>query len=203
MDPQLRKTLETVARFYDERKVGDVGPFGFRRSTDLGTILAGLDLMLRERFLIPGETLFLDLGCGDGRVNVFLSYLVEASVGIELDDWTLEEYDPLRLELDDVLRKEGLLPVPRNIRLFHGDAVSAAVHDRVFRETGVTFRRFDLFYTYLVMHEEFAQLIAREGKQGAVFLVYGLQKILPRYPGLHLLDHLSPLEGIVGIYRKA
>jgi hypothetical protein len=202
MDNLLKATLEAVAQYYDERKVGDVGPLGFRRSTDLKTLLAGLDRMLEAGIVLPGESLFLDLGCADGRVNVFLSYLVGMSVGVELDDWTLEEYASLRSGLEPVLEKEGLLPIPDNIRLFHGDAVSGAVHDRIVRETGLAFGQFDLFYTYLVMHEEFAELIAREGKRGAFFLVYGLQEIMPRYPGLHLVDHLSPLEGIVGVYRK-
>ncbi|MBW1798540.1 MAG: hypothetical protein JRJ21_09100, partial [Deltaproteobacteria bacterium] len=94
LDGQLKKTLLRVAKFYDQRKVGDVGPLGFRRSTDMMTMLACLDRLLDEKIITSNKTMFLDLGCADGRVNVFLSYLVRMSVGIELDEWTFDEYGP-------------------------------------------------------------------------------------------------------------
>ncbi len=107
MNEDLQKTLEQVAGFYDRRKVGHVGPLGFRRSTDLAKILACLDQLKEEEILLPGESTFMDLGCADGRVNVFLSYLTKISVGIELDDWILDDYAPLRAELDTTLEQGG------------------------------------------------------------------------------------------------
>ena len=202
MDDPLIKTLQRVARFYDERKVGDVGPLGFRRSTDLKKLMGCLDHLLDEGIIDPAETRFLDLGCADGRVNIFLSYIVKYSVGIELDDWTLEEYAPLRSELDGILHSEGRLSLPENISLFNGDSMDSAVHETIARETGVRFEDFDLFYTYLIMHEEFAELIAEKARTGSVFMVYGLHKILPRYQGLLHLENLSPMEGVLGVYRK-
>ena len=202
MDDNLRKTLYRVARFYDERKVGDVGPLGFRRSTDLMRLMACLERLLDERIIDPDQTRFLDLGCADGRVNVFLSYLVKSSVGIELDEWTLDEYAPLRSKLDGVLNNEGLLSPPENMSLFNGDSTDTAVHETIAQQTGVGFDEFDLFYTYLIMHEEFAELIAERAKTGAVFMVYGFNRILPKYQGLQLLKHLSPMEGILALYRK-
>ncbi len=85
MNEHLRKTLQKVANFYDQQKVGHVGPLGFRRSTDLMTLFACMDRLLEEEIIIPDRSIFLDLGCADGRVNVFLSYLVKFSIGIELD----------------------------------------------------------------------------------------------------------------------
>ncbi|MCP4666645.1 MAG: hypothetical protein GY849_09775, partial [Deltaproteobacteria bacterium] len=199
MHEHLKKTLARIARFYDQRKVGDVGPLGFRRSTDLKRLLACLDRLLDEGIVKPRETLFLDLGCADGRVNILLSYLVRISAGIELDAWTFEEYGPLRAEVEGALKAEGLLALPENTFLFQGDSTDEAVHEAIRSETGVPFREFDLFYTYLVMHEEFAGLIAEKGKKGAIFMVYGFQKILPRYKGFRLLDHISPMEGILAL----
>ena len=60
----------------------------------------------------------------------------------------------------------------------------------------------DLFYTYLTMQEEFAALVARKAKPGALFMVYGLDRILPRYSGLRLLTPDWALEGILALYRK-
>ena len=63
------------------------------------------------------------MGCADGRVNVLLSYLVKISIGIELDEWTLDEYMPLKTMLEKKLGKDHLSPPPENIFLFHGDSM--------------------------------------------------------------------------------
>ena len=200
--PQIRKALQEVARFYDQRKVGDVGALGFRRSTDLGKLLSCLDWLTEQRLLVPGRSSFLDLGCADGRVNVLLGYLVKLSVGIELDEWTLDEYQPLRRELNATLSAERLPLPPENIFLHHGDSMDPALHEIIRQETGTGFEQFDLFYTYLTMQEEFAELIAEKARSGAVFMVYGLGRILPRLKGLRLLTPQGALEGVLALYRK-
>jgi SAM-dependent methyltransferase len=197
-----RETLECVAGFYDARKVGDVGALGFRRSSDLSVLVKGLEELLQAQLLVPGKSLFLDLGCADGRVNVLLSYLVKESAGVELDSWTLDEYGPLKAQLADELRAADVPCPPDNIHLFNGDSTDPAMHQEILRHTGLGMGDFDLFYTYLIMHEEFADMIARKAKKGAVFLVYGLDRIMPSYAGLRLLESLSPLQGMLGVYRK-
>ncbi len=200
--PGTWRTLEAVARFYDERQVGDVGSLGFRRSSELGKLLHCLEPLLSNRFLVPGETRFLDMGCADGRVNVFLGYLVRVSVGVETDDWILEEHQDLTRRLEAVLSSRGLSPVPRNIHLLEGDSTRDALHRRIEERTGVAFEDFDLFYTYLTMQEEFAALIARKARPGAVFAVYGLERIQPRFFGLELLTPGRSLNGVLALYRK-
>lgn len=202
MDQRLRETLATVAAFYDQRKVGDSGPLGFRRSTDLQTLLSCTERLMTEGIIVPEKTAFLDLGCADGRVNLFFSYLVRWSVGIELDEWTLDEYLPLRSQLESVLKRESLPTPPDNIFLFHGDATDHRLHEAIARRTGLDLGSFDLFYTYLVMHDVFAEMLVDSAKKGAVFMVYGLDAILPRYPGFRLLRHLSPMEGILALYER-
>jgi len=202
MDQRIRKSLARVAAFYDERKVGDSGPLGFRRSTDLMILLACLDRLMEAEIIVPGETTFLDLGCADGRVNLFLSYLVRHSVGIELDEWTLDEYAPLRSNVEALLEADGLPCPPENISLFHGDSTDRKLHDSIAERTGLRIEAVDIFYTYLVMHDAFAEMLAETAKTGAVFMVYGLHKILPRYPGFRLLEHLSPMEGILALYER-
>jgi SAM-dependent methyltransferase len=190
-----------VAWFYDRRKVGDAGCLGFRRSSDLTKLLACLLAMMKEGLLVPGCFSFLDMGCGDGRVNVLLSYLTGKSVGVELDEWTLDEYAGLRRQLNTFLTGERL-PLPHdNIFLFHGDTTDPALQETISREAGIGFDAFDVFYTYLTMQEEFGELIARKARKGALFMVYGLESILPRINGLRLLA--PPLEGILALYQKA
>ena len=77
-----------------------------------------------------------------------------------------------------------------------------ALHERIRLETGLELEDIDLFYTYLTMQEEFAGLIDRKARKGAVFMVYGLERILPRFEGLRLLTPREPLEGIVALYQK-
>jgi hypothetical protein len=201
VDEKTEKTLFKVAHFYDQKKVGDVGFLGFRRSTDLRKLAACLLTMVEQRLVVPQESLFLDMGCADGRVNVLLSYVVQRSVGIELDEWTLEEYAPLRSDLEAELKRIALPLPPDNIHLFHGDTMDVSLHERVYDKAGVRFEDYDLFYTYLTMQEEFAALISQRAKRGAVFMVYGLEKILPRFDGLRLLTD-TPLQGILALYQK-
>lgn len=199
---EIQKSLLRVTRFYDEKKVGDVGPLGFKRSTDLGRLLKGFDHLIRHGLLVVGKSLFLDMGCADGRVNVLLSYLVKKSIGIELDEWSLDEYIPLRRGLEGVLRLDGLSLPPNNISLFHGDSMDECLYETISRKTGVKFNDFDLFYTYLTMQDEFAELIIQKAKKGAVFMVYGLDRIMPHYKGLKRLTRKIPLQGILALYQK-
>lgn len=179
-----------------------MGPLGFRRSTNLTTLLACAERLMAENIIMPGRSAFLDLGCADGRVNLFFSYLTRVSVGVELDEWTLDEYDPLRRELLETLKAAGISPPNENVYLFQGDATDETVHGRIIHETGLDLADFDLFYTYLIMHEEFAQMLAEKAKKGAIYMVYGLHKIMPRYPGFRLMKELSPMEGVLALYEK-
>jgi len=202
LDQRLRATLKHVARFYDQRKVGDIGSLGFRRSTDLAKLTACLEPLIRQGHLIPGRTRFLDMGCADGRVNLLLSYLVERSIGVELDEWTLAEYAPLRAELETSLQSEALTPPPANVLLYHGNSAADGIYDRIEREAGVGLAGFDLFYTYLTMYSEFGEVIAEKAKKGAVFMLYGVERILPRLKGLHLLTPGGPIQGVLALYQK-
>ncbi len=198
----LQETLSAVAAFYDGRQVGDSGFLGFRRSTNLLKLCSCLYRMIDQGLIVPGESNFLDLGCADGRVNVLFSYLSRFSAGVELNEWILEEYESLRLDLEQRLREKQLPFPPPNIFLFHGDSMDERLHEEIKSKTGVAFDGFDLFYTYLTMQEEFAELIARKARAGALFMVYGLDTILPRFKGLSLLAPERAMEGILAIYRK-
>lgn len=195
----IKKTLYRIAQFYDMRKVGEDGRFGFRRSSDLMTLYHCLDRMIGEGIIMPKKSLFLDLGCADGRVNLFFSYITKVSVGIEIDDWSLDEYEMLLKELIPILKKEKLLLPPNNIHLFHGDASDLRIYKEIKDKIGFGIEDFDIFYTYLVMYEEFSRLIREKGKKGAIFIIYGVGNIIPHLSGF---QHLNRMGGILGIYRK-
>ena len=197
-----KKAMLRVADFFDSKKVGNIGPLGFRRSSDLKRLLSGIEELHKSKVLKASGLNFLDMGCGDGRVNILLSYISNKSIGIELDEWTLDEYSRLKKELEKELKGLQLLIPPDNIHLFEGDSLDIVTHDRIFRETDVRIENIDLFYTYLTMHEEIAELIAKRAKPGALFMLYGLEKIMPRYDGLELITPMEPLGGILAVYKK-
>lgn len=202
MDKSIFETLHAVAEYYDAHQVGNVGAMGFRRSTKLANLLPCLERLLTMGVIVPKKTRFLDMGCADGRVNVFLSFLLGRSVGIELDDWILDDYQPLRRGLEKKLKEQGLLIPPENIHLFLGNTMDGDVHETIERNTGIPFDSFDLFYTYLIMQDEFAALITQKARKGAVFAVYGLERIQPDFPGLRLLTRGRAMNGVLALYEK-
>ena len=80
--------------------------------------------------------------------------------------------------------------------------MESPVHGEIRQTTGLGFADFDLFFTFLTLHDEIAPRIAAEAKAGAILMVYGLDNILPRYDGLTLLEEASSREHKLALYRK-
>ena len=201
-DVRLKQTVACIADYYDSNKVGYVGHEGYRKSTDLAKFCKCIDKLIALGYIEPQHTTFLDLGCADGRVNVLMSYFVKSSLGIEIDPEILAEYRQRKKELTLELQRENLLQPPDNISLFKGNSLETATYDLIENSIGVRFERIDLFYTYITLHDLFAAKIAEEGKQKALYLVYGFNRILPRYQGLEILIPDVASQGIVSLYGK-
>lgn len=201
-DSRLRQTVDLIARYYDGCKVGYVGHEGYRKSTDLVKFARCIDELLRLGLIDPNHTLFLDLGCADGRVNVLMSYFVKLSVGIEIDPEILAEYNPRIEELVHKLRRTKLIQPTDNITLFRGNSLETATYEQIESTVNIRFEEIDIFYTYITLHDLFAAKIAAEAKPNALYLVYGFNKILPRYQGLELLIPDLASQGIVALYGK-
>ena len=201
-DSRLQQTIATIADYYNGCKVGYVGHEGYRKSTDLAKFGKCVDELVALGYIEHQHTTFLDLGCADGRVNVLMSYFVKSSVGIEIDPEILAEYRQRKKELTLELQRENLLQPPDNISLFKGNSLETATYDLIENSIGVRFERIDLFYTYITLHDLFAAKIAEEGKQKALYLVYGFNRILPLYQGLELLIPDLASQGIVALYGK-
>jgi hypothetical protein len=201
-DFRLRQTVDLIARYYDNCKVGHVGHEGYRKSTDLLKFVRCIDELVRLGFIDANRTLFLDLGCADGRVNVLMSYFVKLSLGIEIDPEILAEYEPRREKLSQKLQSEKLIQPIDNITLFRGNSLEAATYEHIEKMVDVRFNQIDLFYTYITLHDLFAAKIVAEAKAKALYLVYGFSKILPRYQGLDLIIPDVASQGIVALYGK-
>jgi hypothetical protein len=196
------KTIPVVAEFYDGCKVGYQGFEGYRKSTDLAKLGRCVAHLVADGFVVPGRTIFTDLGCADGRVNVLMSYFVRQSVGIEIDGEILAEFAPRLAELRDRLARANLPLPPDNIFLLRGDTLDGSTYGRILAATGLRFSDMDLFYTYITLHDLFADKIAREAKKGALYMIYGFSRILPRYDGLDLVVPDLGGQGIVALYGK-
>jgi SAM-dependent methyltransferase len=198
----LHKTISVVAEFYDGCKVGYQGFEGYRKSTDLAKLGRCVAHLLAGGLLVPGRTTFTDLGCADGRVNVLMSYFVRRSVGIEIDEEILAESSARVEELKGRLTRANLPLPPDNIFLLRGDTLDGNTDERILAATGLRFGDMDLFYTYITLHDLFADKIVREAKRGALYMIYGFSRVLPRYDGLELLVPDLGGQGMVALYGK-
>ncbi|MFZ2445743.1 MAG: hypothetical protein WAW37_05260 [Syntrophobacteraceae bacterium] len=199
---RLEKTLRLISGCLDACKVGCTGNKGFRKTTDLSKFSACLGELALRGICRPDATTFADLGCGDGRVNLLASYFVKLSVGIEIDAEILAEYEPRKQEVLSVLDREGGLLPPDNIFLFRGSSLDAHTFERVREKTGVRFEEIDLFYTYITLHDVFADLLAQRARPGAWYLVYGFNRVLPRYEAFEVVAPDLGSQGIAALFRK-
>lgn len=198
----LKQTLSVIASYYDRCKVGYEGFEGYRKSTDLARLGSCIAELLSLGLIHPQDTIFADLGCADGRVNVLMSYFVSTSIGIEIEPDILAEFTPRLDGVRRTLERSGLLLPPDNVHLFRGDSLRAETYSHISQSLDTGFSDIDLFYTYITLHDLFAEKIAEEARDGALYLVYGFKDILPRYQGLELLIPDLGSQGIVALYRK-
>jgi SAM-dependent methyltransferase len=198
----LHRTLKLTVDYFDGRKVGCFGNAGYRKTTDLSKFRACIEDLTGSGIIRPRSAVFADLGCGDGRVNLLMSYFVRLSIGIEIDSEILSEYGPRKNELFSILKSEGAVLPPENIFLFQGSSLDDKIFDEIRSRTGVDFGDVDLFYTYITLHDVFAEKIAERGRPGAYYLVYGFSRVLPGYESLELVNPDVGARAIAALFRK-
>ena len=196
----LRKTISLIAQFYGSYKVGYEGSQGYRKSSDLKKLEACIWALVSQNLINANSTIFADLGCADGRVNLLMSYFVKKSIGIEIDHDILAEYTPRKINLCHTLQKKNLFLPPDNTYLFGGNSLEPSTYEHISHEIGVSFSDIHFFYTYITLHDLFAEKIARETKTGTLYLVYGFHKVLPQYKGLNVLISDLGSQGIATLY---
>jgi SAM-dependent methyltransferase len=198
----LRRTMKLTAGYFDGRKVGCFGNTGYRKTTDLAKLHACIEDLSASGIIGPGNTVFADLGCGDGRVNLLMSYFVRLSIGIEIDREILSEYELRKRELVSILRSEGAVLPPENIFLIRGSSLDMGSFDEMRSRTGADFEDVDLFYTYITLHDVFAEKIAEHGRPGVHYLVYGFSKVLPSYESFEVVNANVGAQSIAALFRK-
>ncbi len=202
-DHLFPRALSTVAEFFDGNKTGVYGNQGEFKSTDLAALGRCLSLLHRNGMLDACKTVFLDLGCGDGRVAAYMAYWVQNALGIEIDEDMIIRFQYRYQRVLELLDASDLPAPPGGIHVIQGDALSEQTYARLQEECGQGFQDVDVFYTHFTLHDLYADLIAKRAKPGAVYLVYGLNEILPEYPGLHRVFPGRAVHGILGVYQKA
>ncbi|SFM72798.1 hypothetical protein [Thermodesulforhabdus norvegica] len=202
MDRLTCKTLQRLAEFLDARKVGHVGNSGYRKTSDMAVLLKILERLIDKGIVVPKKTVFLDMGSGDGRVNIFMAYVCRWSLGFEIEDFIYDEYLDLKGEIASFLKMKGLKPLPDTLKVWCGDSLDERSHRKMSEETGVTLADVDIFYTYITMHDLFADFLREKARSGAYYMVYGFNGILPRYRGFELVDPDVAGQKIVTLYRK-
>jgi len=198
----LHTAMKLTAGYFDGRKVGCFGNTGYRKTTDLAKLHACIEDLAASGIVEPRSTVFADLGCGDGRVNLLMSYFVRLSIGIEIDPEILSEYGLRKKELISILKSEGAVLPPENIFLIHGSSLDEGTFDKMRSRTGADFRDVDLFYTYITLHDVFAEKIAERGRPGAYYLVYGFNRVLPVYESFELVNADVGARAIAALFRK-
>jgi SAM-dependent methyltransferase len=201
-DHDLHTTIKLTVDYFDSRKAGCFGNTGYRKTTDLGKLHACIEDLAVSGIVKPGSTVFADLGCGDGRVNLLMSYFVRLSIGMEIDREILSEYALRRKELISILEKEGAVLPPENIFLIHGSSLQNRTFDEMRSRTGADFGDVDLFYTYITLHDVFAEKIAERGRPGVHYLVYGFSKVLPVYESFELVNADVGAQAIAALFKK-
>ncbi len=196
------EALRAIARFFHTIRYGYEGHEGYRKSTDLFKMIPCVEDLKNRGLLDPHTTSFLDLGCADGRVNLMMSYFVRNSIGIEIDEEILKEFEPRRAALNRFLKDQKLQPIPETVHLFSGDSLKPQTHEKMKQVSGVPLQEVDLFYTYIILHDLFGEMIAEKAKKGALYLVYGFSQILPSYEGMEILIPDVGSQGIATLYKK-
>jgi hypothetical protein len=198
----LHRSIELTAGYFDSRKAGCFGNAGYRKTTDLARLCACIEDLTGSGIISPRSTVFTDLGCGDGRVNLLMSYFVRFSIGIEIDSEILSEYGPRKNELFSMLKSEGAVLPPDNIFLINGSSLDDATFEGIKSGTGLDFGDVDLFYTYITLHDLFAEKIAERGHPGVHYLVYGFNRVLPDYESFELVNPDVGARAIAALFRK-
>ncbi len=179
--PNSRKAwfdaLHEYFRREDERRgVYDITGAGEFVPTNLAHLREGIERLMTDGVL-PGDSgLWLDAGSGDGRVLLLLYKVFGLQVvGVEYDE-----------ALCARARNHIARFVGRKEKAFRSPAVLCGdfCEEQTYEENGLSFSDFRVIYNYANNHHALAEMIRRDGRSGAIFLLYGPIPDEEEFPGL-------------------
>lgn len=162
---------------------------GYVKETSTGVFIpSSIDIVrqaltqLIEKETIDPEALFLDAGCGDGRIVALASSLGISAWGIESD----EELVALSKQNLINLRKLAVLnDTPAFI--YRGNFAA----DATYQSLGRSFSEFGTVYNYTNNHELVGTMIAQHSRPGTRYILYSGDEQREEFPGLNLLEELD------------
>ncbi len=202
MDELTVKTIEAIITFFDANQKGHIGNSGYRKTSSLSVLFRAVKKLMAQNIIQYKKTVFLDLGCGDGRVCMLMSYICKQSIGIELEDFIYDEYREVRNQVENILKLNRLLPFPDNMLVINGDSLSAETHKFIKQKVDIELKDVDIFYTYITLHDAFASMLKEKARKGSYYMVYGFSGVLPRYDSFELVDPDVANEKLIALYRK-
>jgi hypothetical protein len=147
-------------------------------------IRAALDYLVKIG-VVNSSGLFLDAGCGDGRIVALTAFIYKIpSIGVEYDiELALQSEQHL-----SYLKQLGLMGAP--VEIIRGDFVQ----DLTYRKADRNFEDFTIVFNYINNEQSIAEKIAAQSLGATKFLLFGAFPV-PEYVGLPLQHNLELVPG--------
>ena len=135
--------------------------------------------LLKDR-IISKNSLFLDAGCGDGRIVALAGMFGLKPYGIEYDD----EFFSIASDSLKSMKENGML---KEYGLAKGDFLL----ESSYRKLGKKFREFNIVFNFINMCNELAEKIHIEYEKGTVFLIYDTSSVGVKFENVSYLKTIT------------
>lgn len=191
----MNSRFETLKKYFDEKeditktitcKIVEIG--NDKRGSFVPSSLVCVDSALSELIkegIIDKSGLFLDAGCGDGRIISLAAGVHNIpSVGVEYD---LELSDMAKKNIEDL---QKLLDFNgTQVKVIKGDFTK----DSTYTDEGIKFEDIKTIFNYINNTSDIAKKIVDQSPKGTVFLLFDPRTVAEQILGLSLEKSLEKL----------
>ena len=164
----LHKTMKLTADYFDGRKVGCFGNTGYRKTTDLSKFCACIEDLAASGIIRPRERRIRRPGVrrrqGESSDELFRQ-AVDRDRNRFGNSFRIRTEEKRTDFTSEEAKGRSCLP-----KIFSSSREARSTTRPLMRfglRTGVDFGDVDLFYTYITLHDVFAEKIAERGRPGA------------------------------------